>query len=130
MEKYTARQKGNIGEDYAEKYLVSKGYKTLARNYSKSCGELDIISQYKNFIVFTEVKTRKQNSMALPCEAVTKSKANKLFKTAFLYMQENDVKLQPRFDVIEVFTDNKKMTVININHIENALWQEGDYAVF
>lgn len=130
MKKYTSRKIGDIGEDFAEKYLIDKGYRTLTRNYTKSCGELDIISQYENFIVFIEVKTRKQNSMTLPCEAVTKAKANRLFKTAFLYIQENSIRLQPRFDVIEVTLDTEKMTVTNINHIENALWQEGDYAVF
>ena len=130
MDKLTTRKIGDIGESYAVDYLESKGYVTIKRNYKKRCGEIDIISKYENYIVFTEVKTRKVNSMTKPCEAVTKVKAQRIFQTAYMYMDENPTGLQPRFDVIEVILDTNKMELKSINHMENVLYQEGDYAVF
>lgn len=130
MGKINTKDIGNFGEKIAEEYLKEKGFITLTKNYTKRCGEIDIISKYENYIVFTEVKTRKLNSMLTPVEAVTKSKIDKIFKTAYMYLNENKCELQPRFDIVEVTVDTQNMTVKEINHIENALWQEGDYAVF
>lgn len=130
MGKITTKDIGNFGEKIAEEYLKEKGFITLTKNYTKRCGEIDIISKYENYIVFTEVKTRKLNSMVTPVEAVTKYKINRIFKTAYMFLNENSYELQPRFDIVEVTVDTQNMTVKEINHIENALWQEGDYAVF
>lgn len=66
---------GNAGEDLACRYLEKRGYKILERNkhYSRFC-EIDIIAEYKNTLVFVEVKTRTTNDFGTPFEAITKSK--------------------------------------------------------
>ena len=108
---------GAEGEILATKYLKSKKYKILGAGYSGPYGEIDIIAQKGDIVAFVEVKTRNENSIAAPREAVTFLKQDKIKKTAARYLL--GVKLQPRFDIIEVILDeNKKL--VNIEHIENA----------
>ena len=106
---------GINGEKTAEKYLKNNKYKILDCNYHSRFGEIDIIAKKDNFIVFVEVKARNNNSLGEPREAVTYSKQNKIIKTAEFYILDKKIDLQPRFDVIEVFTDTD-----TVNHIENA----------
>lgn len=119
---------GNFGEDFTEKYLKKNKYKILDRNYTCKYGEIDIIACNKNYILFVEVKTRGENYIYTPSEAVTKSKQRKLLKTAVYYLKNNNINLQPRFDISEVFVSPNKKP--EINYIENAFMQEGDYASF
>lgn len=109
---------GFKGENVACKYLKSKKYKILKTNYRKKYGEIDIIVQKKNTIVFVEVKTRKSIQYGMPCEFVTKSKQTKLINTAKLFIYENQLDCDFRFDIIEVYHDNGKIN--KIEHIENA----------
>ena len=46
-----------ICEKFTERYLKKSGYKILERNYRQKCGEIDIIAQKGEYIIFTEVKT-------------------------------------------------------------------------
>ncbi|MFZ2537739.1 MAG: ribonuclease HII [Oscillospiraceae bacterium] len=124
-EKSESKRRGDMGEQTTADYLKSKGYAILFCNYHSAYGEVDIIAQKDDIIAFVEVKSRKENSLLTPREAVSKAKQQKLIKTANCYMEENKVMLQPRFDVVEVyFTGNKKIAVTEINHIENAFGEE------
>lgn len=115
--------KGAYGEREAAKYLKKKGYKIVTSNFHCRFGEIDIIAEKDGYLSFAEVKTRGENSLYTPAEAVTFSKMQKIIKTANYYLTVNPSDLQPRFDVIEVYTKNGK--VKEINQIENAF--EGDY---
>lgn len=107
-------EKGNIGENTAYDYLKKKGYQILERNYRYFTGEIDIIAQYENYIIFVEVKYRKTTINGYPREAVKKSKQNKIRKTALYYISEKNVQNNDfRFDVVEILDKN-------IEHIENA----------
>lgn len=119
---------GNFGEDVTVKFLKKNKYKILERNFNSKYGEIDIIAVNKSNIVFVEVKTRGERSLGFPSEAVTKQKQSKIFKTAVLYLMNNPGKLQPRFDISEVYISDDKS--YKINYIENAFIQEGDYAAF
>ena len=110
-------QTGFDGENSAVKYLKSKHYKIIARNYQTRYGEIDIVCSKGEYIVFAEVKTRTANSLVSGVEAVNFGKQKRITKSAIQYLQENCPDLQPRFDVIEIITDGNKETV---NHIENA----------
>ena len=108
------REIGNIGEKKALKYLKLRLYKILATNYTKKTGEIDIIAKKGSYIIFIEVKFRKNISKGLPREAVNKFKQNQIIRTANMYILENDLKdIDFRFDVIEIL-GNK------IEHIKNA----------
>ena len=78
-------QLGNFGEDLACKYLVDKGYKIIDRNFRKPWGEIDIIAKAPDkTLVFVEVKTMEENPNIQPEEQLTKSKLQKLKRTASL----------------------------------------------
>ncbi len=106
--------KGNIGEFDAVEFLKDKGYRILQTNYKTKFGEIDIIAQDGNVIVFVEVKLRSTLAYGRPIEAVDARKQRKIRKVAEFYLMvkhksESDV----RFDVIEVL-DNE------VNHEINA----------
>lgn len=103
---YSNREKGDIGEDAALTYLVQNGYVILERNFSTRYGEIDIIARDKEYTVFIEVKSRKDFSMGLPCEAVNKYKQRKIIRMAQLYIAKNKLyDSNLRFDVMEVVSD-------------------------
>jgi TIGR00252 family protein len=109
-------EKGKFGENIAALYLRLHFYKILERNYRVKTGEIDIIAKKDNYIVFVEVKYRKNISKGYPREAVTAFKQNQIKRTAMNYMmshniEDNDI----RFDVIEII--GKK-----VEHIKNAFW--------
>lgn len=118
---------GYLGEDYATEYLKRKGYKILKRNYGNRYGEIDIIAQKSDIIAFVEVKTRSENALFSPKEAVTASKQRKITAVALAYIKSTGCDLQPSFDVIEIVTKNKdSFKVISIEHIINS-FDAGDY---
>ena len=121
---FSAKQKGDVGEEYTVRYLKKNGYRILERNFRLKCGEIDIIAQKGEYIIFTEVKTRAANFLARPYEAVDRRKIAKIFKTAAIYIAQNQLDAYFRFDVSEVFTDLNSGKVTGINYIENAF--EGD----
>lgn len=108
---------GSDGESAAAAYLKKKRYKIIGRNYSCRFGEIDIIARQGNYVVFVEVKTRKSEGFAMAREFVTRSKQERVIKSAMLWLQQNDVELQPRFDVIEVVGEGSAR---RITHIESA----------
>ena len=111
---------GIVGEDYAAELLVKKGYLIVERNYHSRFGEVDIIAENSEYVLFVEVKTRDENFSVSPLEAVTVGKQRKIFKTALLYLQSHRTNLQPRFDVIGITTKHDSFAVKSIEYIENA----------
>ena len=114
---------GHWGEATAAAYLRRRGYEILACNFRSRFGEIDLIARKKNYVVFCEVKTRKDASFAQALEFVDRRKQDKLRLTAELYLSRYPTRLQPRFDVIEIYapqgTDTKAPRV---RHIENAFF--------
>ena len=108
---------GDRGELRAAEYLQNKGFYILERNYRTRRGEIDLICADDRYLVFVEVKTRKDESFAAAREFVTPAKQERVRKTAMLWLQQNDVDLQPRFDVIEIVGQGRRQT---IRHMENA----------
>ena len=111
---------GAVGESKAAWYLKRNGYQILKTNYRCRTEEVDIIARKDEFIVFVEVKARKDASFAEAKEFVTYAKQQRIIKTAMLWLSQHDCELQPRFDVIEVYPTKGFMNTYRINHIENA----------
>ena len=110
----TTRQAGQTGEEQAVKFLAQRGYQILARNFSTSQGELDIVAQDKNTLVFVEVKTRASMAFGGPLLAVTPAKQKRLTLTAMQYIKAKCPKFDSiRFDVVCVLPDK-------IEHVPNA----------
>jgi len=78
MDKTKNKRTGNLGEDKATEYLVSKGYEILERNLRLFCGEIDILAQKGKTIVLVEVKTVRGEGFGLAQELVRYQKQRKL----------------------------------------------------
>ncbi len=105
--------KGDKGENLAVKFLISKGYKILNRNFRCPFGEIDVIASKDGVIVFVEVKFRKSHLYGKANEAISPQKINRLLKTADFWIAKQGKEFPCRFDVITI-DDNK------IEQIENA----------
>lgn len=120
-----ANPRGAVFEKFAEKTLVSLGFKILARNFYSKRGEIDIIAQKGDIIAFVEVKARKQDSMVSGFSAVTPHKQRKIIATALWYLKTHPCDLQPRFDVFSIVTENG--VVISHDYLEGAFDGEAYY---
>jgi len=117
---------GAFGENMAREYLSKCGYRVLEKNFSCRAGEIDIIAIQGDAVVFIEVKTRSSDRYGLPSEAVSKSKQQKIVKTALYYMQKNKLlDKMCRFDVMEIIVDGEGSNRINI--ITDAFQYSGRY---
>ncbi len=112
---------GAWGEELAAKYLRKKRYKIAAAGYRSRFGEIDLIVYDRNYIVFVEVKLRKNDRFAEAKEFVDYYKQNRIRTTAELYLEQNPTSLQPRFDVIEIYApDGLDTRNPEIHHLEDA----------
>ncbi len=109
---------GKIGEDVAEKYLRKKGWKILQRNYKARYGEIDIVAQDDETLVFVEVKTRMGTSFGTPEESVTTRKLREVVETAQYYKTLHPMLPEAmRVDVIGIVLDVSHNSVISLNHV-------------
>lgn len=94
---------GRQGEDLAERRLKAWGMRILERNYRTRAGELDLVCQAGDTLVFVEVKTRKAGSRAAPHQALTPAKRTRLARAAAQYLSATGNWERPcRFDLVEV----------------------------
>jgi len=112
---------GKWGEMLASRYLKSHGYAISAMGYTTRLGEIDIVAENKKFIVFVEVKLRKNADFGSAMEFVGKEKQRRIISSAQMYLVCHETEKQPRFDVIEVYAPEGVNTAKPvIKHIENA----------
>jgi len=112
---------GAWGEMVAAQYLIKNKYKIQACGFRSRFGEIDIIASDRKFLLFVEVKLRKTANFAEAMEVVDRFKQEKLRKTAEIYLSTRPTKLQPRFDVIEIYApDGANTASPKIHHMENA----------
>ena len=112
---------GAWGEAKAADFLRKKHYTLVAAGYYCKFGEIDLIVKDRKYLVFVEVKLRKNANFAQALEYVDRKKQNRIRTTASIYLAENPTKLQPRFDVIEIYAPQGTMTPNpEIYHLEDA----------
>ncbi|MDP2300803.1 MAG: YraN family protein [Ignavibacteria bacterium] len=110
---------GKYGEELAATLLMDKGFEIIKKNYRYGKGEIDIVANDGDTLVFIEVKTRTNLNYGEPELAITKNKVNQLRKIGSMYCYENNIENKLiRFDVIAIMMDD--ITKPKINHIENA----------
>ena len=113
------KDKGKKGESIGAQYLKKKGYLILEMNYRVRRGEIDIIAKKGDYVVFVEVKLRKNISHGMPKEAVDSRKQRQIISVAQEYIVKKKLFNKDfRFDVIEIIDGDS----VFINHIENAFW--------
>lgn len=119
-------QIGKIGEDMVADFLKSKGYIIVSQNNHSRFGEIDIIAESREYILFVEVKTRRKGSLTSPADAVNKQKQKKIVLTAYDFLSKIRMKIKYRFDVAEVYYDVNKDGELkaDLNYIKNAFSPE------
>ncbi|MBE6947130.1 MAG: YraN family protein [Ruminococcaceae bacterium] len=117
----TSKINGAWGEALAAEYLRKKRYKLVAAGYRCRFGEIDLIVQDKKHLVFVEVKLRKTGNFASARDYVNAAKQDRIRATASYYLSQNPTRLQPRFDVIEIYAPQGNLTQApDIIHLEDA----------
>jgi putative endonuclease len=94
---------GRRGEDEAARFLESRGYKVLDRNYRCRYGEIDIVARDGKTVVFVEVKTRGSDRFGTPADSVDARKQKKILLTSQFYIESNRLfDSDLRFDVVGI----------------------------
>jgi len=97
------KELGQKGEELALRFLKKNGYRIIQTNYSCKLGEVDIIAQEKDVLVFVEVKTRTSMAFGPPQLAVTPTKQHQLSKVALYFLKEKRIEdPKARFDVVAI----------------------------
>lgn len=111
---------GDFGEKQAARYLKSKNYRILYKNYRCRYGEIDIIAKDReDTLIFIEVKTRSSERYGRGMESVTSKKQQRLKKTGLYFLQKNKIFFTGlRFDVIDILVKQNEFP--EIIHIKNA----------
>ena len=96
-------ERGQLAEQQAGDYLKRQGLKPLERNYRCRCGEIDLIMQSREYLVFVEVRFRRHNNFGGAAASVDRRKQRKLLAAAQQYLQRHRAFDRPcRFDVVAV----------------------------
>ena len=113
--------RGRIGEQAAADLLRERGYRLLDRNVRYTWGELDLVVEDGQTIVFVEVRARTSNSLGSPMESVTRAKQQRLVLAAQEYLQRNGLEQRPwRIDIIGIHLAAKNR-VASMEHLQNAV---------
>ncbi len=131
MAKTAKRQTGDIGEGVAAKYLETKGFRILERNYLRKWGEIDIVAEKGSILSFVEVKTvsremrhpgSRETSGFRPEENVHPAKLRRLHRAVQTYLLDHKVPEDKewRIDVACVYLDHKTRRA-RVEMIENVI---------
>ncbi len=110
---------GKSGESHAITHLVGLGFKILERNWRFRRAEIDIIAENEQFIVFVEVKMRKDTVMGNPEQAVTRKKQKRIILAANEYLVSNNLEKEARFDLVSIVYGEGPL---KIDHIPDAFY--------
>jgi putative endonuclease len=109
---------GKWGEETATEYLTQRGYKIVARNVRTPYGEIDIVANQVDILIFVEVKARTSNKMGLPEESITPRKREHMLAAADHYAAEHEID-HWQIDVIAI--EGKPGWEPKITYFENAI---------
>lgn len=112
---------GKKGEDITVDFLRKKGFIIFKRNYHSRFGEIDIIAEKGDLLLFVEVKTRFENSLVSPAQAVDLIKQNRIKQTAKDFVSKTYIDYRCRFDVAQVTVkEADREYKYSLNYIKNA----------
>jgi putative endonuclease len=130
MDQVMDRQEvGKLGEKEARKFLKKQGYRIRETGFRCRHGEIDIVAQKKDWLVFVEVRTKISLDFGTPEESITQAKKEKLIASALTYTSTHqNLPSLWRIDVVAIELDDKGKTK-RIELIENAVEQDSRFAV-
>lgn len=117
---------GTAGEKIAEKYLRSKGYKVLAKNFKRRWGELDLVGSLPGHqeIIFFEVKTILKRESFYPEDEITPKKKRQLLKMAQIYLSARKIPFDTpcQIDILAIeVLPGSRFKKAKIRHYKNAI---------
>lgn len=117
----TSSKIGAEAEQFAHDYLLANGLIPVNRNFNTRRGEIDIIMQDKEQLVFVEVRFRQSNRFGSAEESITQQKRKKIKAAAAIYMQSYKMSnnTQARFDVVALTGDSRSSSQFSVNWIKN-----------
>ena len=121
------QQVGKLGEKAAQKFLKRRGYRIRETGFRCRRGEIDIIAQQKDYLVFVEVRSKSNLDFGTPEESITQAKKEKLIASALTYTTTHQhIPSLWRIDFIAVELDDKGK-IKRIELIENAIEQDSRF---
>jgi putative endonuclease len=113
---------GDFGEAAARAHLLRAGYAILACNWRCRSGEIDLVAQQGDQLVFVEVRTRRLGGPISPEESITPSKRRRLIDLAAAYMAEAEITdaTPCRIDLVAVVID-RSGRIARLDHIVHAV---------
>lgn len=112
---------GALGEKKAAQYLKKRGYRIREKNFRCREGEIDIVAQDRDYLVFVEVRTRTGSEFGTPEESVTVAKRGRLVSVAMAYLQTHrNLPSLWRFDVVAIEVTPEGQ-VSRLELIQNAI---------
>lgn len=117
---------GKYGEKMARRYLRRHGYRIIKKNFVAESNEIDIIAENRETLAFVEVKTRtighENPNEPRPASSVDQKKQRGIIKAATFYTAYNPTPKKKRFDIIEVYVNQKngKYSLSEIKHLINT----------
>ena len=121
------QQVGKLGEKAAQKFLKKRGYRIRETGFRCPRGEIDIIAQQKDCLIFVEVRTKVSLDFGTPEESITQAKKKKLVALALTYTSTHqNLPSLWRIDVVAVELDDKGKPK-RIELIENAVEQDSRF---
>ena len=116
-----SRLLGRWGEELAARELRALGREILAARWHCRFGEIDLIARDGDYLCFVEVKLRKSDAFGSAGAFVDRRKQEKLRAAASLYLAQHPTRLQPRFDVAEIYAPRGMDTrAPKVRLLENA----------
>jgi putative endonuclease len=98
----TRREQGDAAEEQARRYLEKHGAQTVARNVHSRFGEIDLVMQMDDTLLFVEVRYRYSSNYGGAAASVDKRKQRRLIATAQYYLQRQPHDGPCRFDVVAI----------------------------
>ncbi len=121
MAKGARKRLGHTGEEIAARELTRRGYTVRERNWRSAEGELDIVAEQGQTLVFVEVRTRRGDRFGTPEESITPAKRAHLIAAAQAYLQTYALEDRDwRIDVVAVELSSQGK-LIRVDVLENAI---------
>jgi Predicted endonuclease distantly related to archaeal Holliday junction resolvase len=131
MKNDSTREIGRFGEQVICNYLIQNGCAILERNFMTRHGEIDIIAEDEQYIMFIEVKTRSETKFlqkyGRPANAVNKDKWQHITYAANTYLRQYKPTKMLRLDVAEIYLtpipnieNDTEFISARINYIKSA----------
>jgi len=120
---------GDRGERLAARFLRRRGYRIVARQSRNRIGEIDIIAEDGDWIVFVEVKTRSHGDKGHPAEAVTAAKQRQLTRAALAWLKTRGLLgRRIRFDIVAItWRSGVEPQIEHLQHAFEASGADGLY---